>query len=68
MNLEQVTGKTIMRTGIISLIKWVILKYATTHNHPKITQKSQNLSKTVMLTFGNDMKQWYIYMCACLCV
>ena len=49
-----------------------------THNHPKITQKSQNLSQTVMLCildvnpetdvdFDSDMKQWHIYMCVCLC-
>ena len=44
----------------------------TIHNHPKVTQKSQNLSQTCYCTldvnaetgvsFDSDMKQWYIYM------
>ena len=53
----------------------------TIQNHPKITQKSQDLSQTVTLlysfqmfilkqtlSFDSDTKQWYIYMCVCLCV
>ena len=50
----------------------------TTHNHPKITQKSQNLSQTVMLLhldvntetdvdFDSDMRQCiYIHVCVCM--
>ena len=50
----------------------------TTHNHPKITPKSQNLSQLCYCTldvnietdidFDSDMKQWCIYMYVCLCV
>ena len=48
----------------------------TTHNHPKVTQKSQNLSQTCYcnldvnaetgVSFDSDMKQWYIYMFVCV--
>ena len=52
----------------------------TIHNHPKVIQKNQNLSQTVICYctldanaetdagFDSNMKQWYIYMCACVSV
>ena len=50
----------------------------TIHKYPKVTQKSQNLSQLCYCTldvntetdvaFDSDMKQWYIYMCACVSV